>query len=102
MTVNRMCDDVKAEALNPAENVSPIWIGLAMDYMTRFMSGTSAEDALEISKKGSCTRFIRSLRMLKYLGIYNPRVNTAPRIAVEDISDEVIKKVEKEVIGYEG
>lgn len=29
-------------------------------------------------------------------------MNTASRIAVEDISDEVIKKVEKEVIGYEG
>ncbi len=29
-------------------------------------------------------------------------IKTASRIAVEDISDEVIKKVEKEVIGYEG
>ena len=51
------------ETLNPAENVSPILVGLAVDYMTRFMSGTSAEDAFEISKKGSCIRFIRSLRM---------------------------------------
>lgn len=56
-------DDVETEALNPAENVSPILIGLAVDYMTRFMSGASAEDAFEISKMGSCTRFIRSLRM---------------------------------------
>ena len=37
--------DEGTEALNPAENVSPILIGLAMDYMTRFMSGASAEDA---------------------------------------------------------
>lgn len=51
------------EALNSAENVSPILIGLAVNYMTRFMSGALAEDACEISKKGSCTRFIRSLRM---------------------------------------
>lgn len=56
-------DDVEAEALNSAENVSPILIGLAVDYRTRFMSGVSAEDAFEISKKGSCTRFIRSLSM---------------------------------------
>lgn len=40
--------------------------------------------------------------MLKYLGIYNPRTNPASLIAGEDISDEMIKKVEKEVIGYEG
>ena len=51
------------EALNPAENFIPILIGLAVDYMTRFMSGASAEEAFEISKKRSCTRFIRSLRM---------------------------------------
>lgn len=220
------------EALNPAENVSPILIGLAVDYMTRFMAGASAEDAFEISLKGASrvdqeakaskllsgikglddrsivnalklvgfdvcfrnggmgykpveeinadaptvqnvrTMVERSLHFfevygpkvldgfsfeggytdvvckgdgdfttadtlwdfkvsktpikkehtlqllmywrmglhsihpefkdVKYLGIYNPRMNTASRIAVEDISDEVIKKVEKEVIGYEG
>lgn len=220
------------EALNSAENVSPILVGLAVDYMTRFMSGTSAEEAFEISVKGASrmdqkakaskllsgikglddrsivnavklvgfdvcfrnggmgykpveeinpdvptaqnvrTMVERSLHFfevygpkvldgfsfeggytdvvckgdgdfttadtlwdfkvsktpikkehtlqllmywrmglhsihpefkdVKYLGIYNPRMNTASRIAVEDISDEVIKKVEKEVIGYEG
>ena len=220
------------EALNPAENVSPILIGLAVDYMTRFMSGASAEEAFEISMKGASrmdqeakaskllsgikglddssivnavklvgfdvcfrnggmgykpveeihpdaptvqnvrTMVERSLHFfevygskvldgfsfeggytdvvckgdgdfttadtlwdfkvsktpikkehtlqllmywrmglhsihpefkdVKYLGIYNPWMNTASRIAVEDISDEVIKKVEKEVIGYEG
>ncbi len=38
---------------------------------------------------------------VKYLGIYNPRTNTASRIAVADIPDEVIKQIESEVIGYE-
>lgn len=220
------------ESLNPAENVSPILVGLAVDYMTRIMSGASAEDAFEISLKGAsrmdqeakaskllsgikglddrsivnavklvgfdvCFRnggmgykpveeinpdvpTAQNVRMMverslhffevygpkvldgfsfeggytdivckgdgdfttadtlwdfkvsktpikkehtlqllmywrmglhsihpefkdiKYLGIYNPRMNTASRIAVEDISDEVIEKVEKEVIGYEG
>ena len=38
---------------------------------------------------------------VKYLGIYNPRMNTAYRIAVSDIPNEVIQEVEKDVIGYE-
>ncbi len=29
------------ETLNPAENVSPNLVGLAVDYLTRFMSGAS-------------------------------------------------------------
>jgi hypothetical protein len=37
---------------------------------------------------------------IKYLGIYNPRLNTVSRIAVADIPKEVISEVEKEVIGY--
>lgn len=219
------------EALNKEENVSSILMGLAVDYLTRFMSGTSVEDAFRISLKGAlrihaeelavkllknikgldndsivdavklagfdvCVRnspmaykpiediqpdaptiqnvramVERSLHFLeiygpkvldgfdfeggytrvvssgdgdfttadtlwdfktaktpikkehtlqllmywrmglhsihpefgriKYLGIYNPRMNTVYRIAVQDISDEVIQKVEREVIGYE-
>ena len=42
---------MEAEALNSAENVSPILIGLAVDYMTRFMSGVSAEDAFEFQRR---------------------------------------------------
>ena len=37
---------------------------------------------------------------VKYLGIYNPRTNEVSRIAVADISQEVIDDVESEVIGY--
>lgn len=37
---------------------------------------------------------------IKYLGIYNPRMNKVYRIAVENISEEVIREVEKDVIGY--
>ena len=37
---------------------------------------------------------------IEYLGIYNPRMNEACRIAVDDIPEDVIAKVEKEVIGY--
>lgn len=38
-----------AEALNPEENVHTSLMGLAVDYMTRFMSGASTEDAFKIS-----------------------------------------------------
>lgn len=38
---------------------------------------------------------------IKYLGIFNPRMNTVSRIAVEDIPEDVIKIVEEDVIGYE-
>lgn len=37
---------------------------------------------------------------VKYLGIYNPRLNIVYQLNVNDIPDEVISKVEKEVIGY--
>lgn len=37
---------------------------------------------------------------IKYLGIYNPRMNIIYRLDVNDISAEVISEVEKEVIGY--
>ena len=37
---------------------------------------------------------------IKYLGIYNPRLNVVYRIAVADIPEDVIREVEKDVIGY--
>lgn len=39
-------------------------------------------------------------KRIKYLGIYNPRLNTVYRIDVNDISDEIIFEIEKNVIGY--
>ena len=37
---------------------------------------------------------------IRFLGIYNPRLNTVNRIAVKDIHAETIKEVDTEVIGY--
>lgn len=37
---------------------------------------------------------------IKYLGIYNPRKNEASRIAIADIPNDIIKIVDREVIGY--
>lgn len=41
------------DELNPVENVSPSLVGMAVDYLTRFMSGTSAMGAFKISEMGS-------------------------------------------------
>lgn len=38
---------------------------------------------------------------ITHLGVFNPRLNTVYRIAVADISKEVIREVSIEVIGYE-
>ncbi len=37
---------------------------------------------------------------IEYLGIFNPRQNTVSRIAVADIPEDVIKEVDRDVIGY--
>ena len=37
------------ETLNPAKNISPNLVGLAVDYLTRFMSGASGPEVFEIS-----------------------------------------------------
>lgn len=39
-------------------------------------------------------------KSVKYLGIYNPRLNVVYQLDVNDISDELISEIEKEVIGY--
>lgn len=41
------------DALNPEENVSPGLIGLSVDYLTRFILGTPAEEAFRVSLAGS-------------------------------------------------
>lgn len=41
------------EDLHPEENASPILVGSAVDYLTRFMTGTPLEEAFKISKKGA-------------------------------------------------
>lgn len=42
-----------ADALNPVENIHPSLMGLAVDYMTRFMTGSPAADAFAISLSGA-------------------------------------------------
>lgn len=37
---------------------------------------------------------------VKYLGVYNPRMNVVYRLDVNLISEEVISEVESKVIGY--
>ena len=44
-------DDGKT--LNEAENIHASLIGLAVDYLTRFMMGTSVEEAFKISLQGA-------------------------------------------------
>lgn len=41
------------ETLNPVENVHASLIGLAVDYLTRFMTGASASDAFHVSMLGA-------------------------------------------------
>ncbi len=48
--------------LNPEENVHPTLIGLAVDYLTRYMTGSPAEEAFEISFRGA--------RILKETDLY--------------------------------
>ncbi|MBB6023143.1 hypothetical protein HNR77_004243 [Paenibacillus sp. JGP012] len=39
--------------LHPEENLHASLVGLAVDYLTRYLSGSSAEEAFEISLSGS-------------------------------------------------
>ncbi|MGI6217847.1 MAG: hypothetical protein ACOYIK_09580 [Coriobacteriales bacterium] len=43
----------EADDLNPNESVSPGTMGMAVDYLTRFMNGTPAAQAFGISNKGA-------------------------------------------------
>ena len=38
---------------------------------------------------------------VKYIGIYNPRLNCSYKLAIDSIDNNVISEVEKEVIGYD-
>lgn len=44
--------------LNPEENITPQNIGLVVDYLTRFISGATAEEAFDIPLKGAFDRYI--------------------------------------------
>lgn len=51
--------------LHPAENVSPGLVGTAVDYLTRFMSGTSAKEAFRVSELGA--HAVRQLGLFEQL-----------------------------------
>lgn len=42
----------------------------------------------------------KAFESLKYLGIYNPRLQSVYQLALSDISPKIINTVEKDVIGY--
>ncbi len=42
----------------------------------------------------------KEFESIRFLGIYNPRLNTVYRISVSSISTETIDEIEKDVIGY--
>lgn len=44
----------RIDDLNPNENVAPGLVGMAVDYLTRFMTGTDPLDAFSISRSGAC------------------------------------------------
>lgn len=65
--------------LNPEESIHAILVGLAVDYLTRFMMGVSAEEAFRISLLGSgiimqgdkAKKFISQIKGLDDLSIIN-------------------------------
>lgn len=60
-----MLDGGGIDELHPEENVSPSLVGIAVDYLTRFMSGTSVEEAFKVSKLGA--HVVRQRRLFKKL-----------------------------------
>ena len=60
-----MLDGGGIDNLHPAENVSPGLVGTAVDYLTRFMSGTSAKEAFRVSELGA--HAVRQLGLFEQL-----------------------------------
>ena len=78
-------DDYK---LNEEENVSPSLVGMAVDYLTRFMMGSSVEEAFEISIEGSkCIDQERKARRLlsKIKGLDNTSIDAAIKLTGYDV-----------------
>lgn len=73
--------------LNPDENIQPGLIGMAVDYLTRFMMGTPVDEAFRISLLGS--------------GIVNERKNAERLISkIKGLDDKSIINACK-VVGYD-
>ncbi len=75
------------DALNPIENVKPTLIGLAVDYLTRFMTGTSAAESFRISLLGAemLNESIRAKKMIELMkGLDNASIRYAIQLAAYD------------------
>lgn len=80
--------------LNPEENVHASVIGMAVDYLTRFMNGTKAEKAFGISLDGARIAkhlgnnhaFIDAIRMLNTIkGLDNDSIINACKLVTFDV-----------------
>lgn len=75
--------------LNPEENVHPILMGLAVDYLTRFMTGCPAEEAFEISFRGACILKKKELYyalLQKVIGLDDQSIVSAIRLSGFDVA----------------
>ncbi len=70
--------------LYPEENVPPGLVGIAVDYLTRFMSGTSAEKAFTVSRTGAHKVQQRKLfekLILNVRGLDNNSIDAAVKLS---------------------
>lgn len=77
-----------AESLNPEENVNASLMGLTVDYMTRFMSGASAEDAFKISLMGAqlIGKYDKALKLVEDIkGLDDDSLTNAIKLSGYDV-----------------
>ncbi|MGT2906491.1 hypothetical protein [Streptococcus dentiloxodontae] len=74
--------------LTPVENIHPSLVGICVDYMSRFMSGSDTEEAFKISLRGAqrinkekvAKRLLKSIR-----GLDNQSITSACKLAGFDV-----------------
>ena len=90
-------DDGKT--LNEAENIHASLIGLAVDYLTRFMMGTSVEEAFKISLQGALCLdlFLNNVSGKKGLALRNAKKLLK---GIKGLDDESISNACK-LVGYD-
>ena len=76
------------ESLHPQESLHATVIGIAVDYMTRYMTGTSLENAFEVSLKGArnINEFDTAIELLHNIqGLDDYSITCAIRLAAYDV-----------------
>lgn len=76
------------ESLHPQESPHATVIGIAVDYMTRYMTGTSLENAFEVSLKGArnINEFDTAIELLHNIqGLDDYSITCAIRLAAYDV-----------------